>query len=455
MRARPEKNRSWYRIENHDTSGDTTTVYIYDEIGGGWFGGVDATEFVQEFAAISTPNIDVHINSPGGQVWDGIAIYNAIKSHPSNVTTIVDALAASAASFIFQAGNTRKITRNATLMIHDGQGMAYGNAEDMRQMADLLDKVSNNIADIYAQASGGTVADWRAMMQAETWYSSQEAVDAKLADEVLNVEDKQAEEATNRWDLSIFAHAGRAAAPSPDEVRKRLATVLNRVKEASVGTTPTNTEQQPAGTGTASEGGTEGTDPTQGTQQQTGAEAAPVEGTPAAPAVTDQATGSGQTSPEPMNLAGSVPLIVNGQSYTVPAPVAQHLSTLENFRDETVRTGRKNFVASLASGPKPKIAASQMNDLEELVLSLSPEQFEKFKASWDAAPALSLLGNFGGGVTNENGTGTPRQKLEEELEIARETVNQHRYANMPQDQIEKTASYQRMLELENQLKQLS
>lgn len=175
-RANPS-NAEWYRIENKTAT--HASVMIYEEIG---YYGVSANDFVREIGALQVDTMDVLINSPGGDVWDGLAIYNALKSHPATVTTKVDGIAASAASFIFQAGDVREIARNGQVMIHDAAGMCIGNASDMQKMMDLLDKASNNIADIYAQSSGIPADKWRAAMLAETWYSGSEAVASGLAD---------------------------------------------------------------------------------------------------------------------------------------------------------------------------------------------------------------------------------------------------------------------------------
>lgn len=196
----------WYRIE--DKGNSAAEVFIYDEIG---YFGVTAKDFVNDLGKVNAKNLTVRVNSPGGDVFDGLAIYNAIKQHPANTTVIIDALAASAASFIAQAGDRVIMTRNSQMMIHDAMGLCVGNAADMTQMVDLLDKNSNNIADIYAQRAGGTVEEWRSRMQAETWYSANEAVAAGLADEVLG----DSQESTDSWDLSIFNYAGRDVAPEP------------------------------------------------------------------------------------------------------------------------------------------------------------------------------------------------------------------------------------------------
>lgn len=197
----------WYRITN--LAGAKAEVYIYDEIG---YFGVTADDFVRDLRAIDAQSIDLHLNTPGGDVFDGIAILNALRAHPAEVTTIVDGIAASAGSFIAQAGDHRVMMRNSQLMIHDAHGLSIGNAKDMQEMAGLLDKQSDNIASIYADRAGGTTDEWRARMHAETWYSASEAVAAGLADEV----DGDAPPSQNNWDLSIFNYAGREAAPAPE-----------------------------------------------------------------------------------------------------------------------------------------------------------------------------------------------------------------------------------------------
>lgn len=182
----------WYYIRNQEDvseeesdagdNGATAEIFIYDEIGGSF--GVAADEFVQDLQKINADNIIVRINSPGGSVFDAIAIYNALIQHPADITTRVDALAASAASIIAMAGDTVEMMVGAQLMIHDAMGAEMGNAAEMREMAKFLDAQSDNISTIYAHKGGGEPQDWRAMMLAETWMFAQEAVDAGLADSV-------------------------------------------------------------------------------------------------------------------------------------------------------------------------------------------------------------------------------------------------------------------------------
>lgn len=175
------ESRSWYRISN--AAATVADVHLYDIVGEY---GVSARQFVADLSAITAKTINMHINSPGGDVFDGIAIHAALVNHPATVNVAVDGLAASAASFIAMAGDSIGIEKPATMMIHDASALAWGNAADMREAADFLDRVSDSIAGIYADRAGGDAATWRAAMLATTWYSSAEAVAAGLADSVLN-----------------------------------------------------------------------------------------------------------------------------------------------------------------------------------------------------------------------------------------------------------------------------
>lgn len=169
----------WYEIRN--ATEDEAEVYIYDEIG---YWGVTANEFAQELRSITAPTIQLHLNSPGGDVFAGIAIYNALKAHKATVNVHIDALAASIASVIAQAGDNISIAKNAQMMIHDAHGFTVGTADDHREMADLLDASSDIIAEVYADRAGGSTKDWRSTMKATTWYRGAEAVEAGLADAV-------------------------------------------------------------------------------------------------------------------------------------------------------------------------------------------------------------------------------------------------------------------------------
>lgn len=187
-----------------------TEILIYGEIGGD----VVASSVVSELRALDADEITVRVNSPGGDVYEGLAIMNALRSHPATVTAVVEGLAASAASFIAVGGADRVVMRpTAELMIHEAMSFIGGNAAEMSRVVDDLDRISANLSTVYAERSGGDPAEWRERMRAETWFSAEEAVAAGLADAV---EDGRAAVAavTGRV-TNHFKYRGRSVAPSP------------------------------------------------------------------------------------------------------------------------------------------------------------------------------------------------------------------------------------------------
>ena len=447
---RPESSRSWYRIENafideENKSDEVTKVYIYDEIGDSWWGGTGATDFVQQIAAIKTPKIELHLNSPGGDIFEGVAIYNALKSHSAEVTVIVDALAASAASFIAQAGDKIIMTRAATMMIHDGSGLVWGTAADMRSTADLLDKLSNTVADIYAARAGQSVEFWRNLMIEEVWYNAAEAVEAGLADEI-GEDTKQEDEATaqNKWDLSIFNYAGRNAAPNPFQIRQRI---TNRLKETVV--PKNNGEGQPEET-TPPSGTPETTNPA---SPDTNPEA-PTTSNPEQTEPEKESDPAPETDPAPEaqpaeNRSAAQPtFVLQGRNTTDFKAVQARLNMLEEFRNETLTNSKREFVKRLATDNK--IMASQIEKLTNYALSLDDKQYEAWKDTWDGAPGLPMLsGSHAEGITNSTGTQSQAAaEVADEITVKKEIVAQHKAGGMSNEAIMQTPSYQRLMELD-------
>ena len=172
--------QSWYTIR---AQGEGAELLIYDEIGAY---GVSAKSFLADLGALdSNAPLELRLNSPGGSVFDAVAIYNALQRHEGAITVTIDGIAASAASYIAMAGDTVVMPENAFLMIHDPSGMVMGNAGDMRSMAEALDKIAGSLVRGYAAKSGKPDEGIAALMAAETWLDAADALELGLADKVI------------------------------------------------------------------------------------------------------------------------------------------------------------------------------------------------------------------------------------------------------------------------------
>ncbi len=182
----------WYEIKA--LSEEKAEIWIYEQIGEDlWDGsGVTAKGFQKDLAAVKASQIDLHINSPGGVVFDGITIYNLLKQHPATITTYIDGLAASIASVIALAGDTVVMAANAIYMIHNPFGMAYGNAKELRAYADVLEKVGGSMLSAYKAKTGMDEAELLALLDAETWMTAAEAKEHGFVDEIAEEMDMAA-----------------------------------------------------------------------------------------------------------------------------------------------------------------------------------------------------------------------------------------------------------------------
>lgn len=201
--------RNWYDIKN--VTDEVADVFIYDQIGEDWWTGegVTSKSFIADLNGIKARSINLHVNSPGGSVFDGLAIANALQRHPAHVTTYVDGLAASIASVIALAGDRIVMAENAMFMIHNPSGGVQGTSEDMRKMADVLDKIRDTLVNTYEARTGAAREDIIAALDAETWFSADEALAAGYIDEVSS-----SLKAAASFDLSKFPfrHAPQASA---------------------------------------------------------------------------------------------------------------------------------------------------------------------------------------------------------------------------------------------------
>lgn len=176
--------KQWYTI-TAKAEERTAEITIFDSIGATWDGeGVTAKQFIADLKAIKAEKITLLVNSPGGSVFDGLAIYNALVASGAEITGKVMGVAASAASFILMACKRIVMPENSFLMIHNASSIAWGDASAMRETADWLDKIGDSIVNIYATRTGKSVEAIKSWLDAETWFSAAEAKEHGFADEV-------------------------------------------------------------------------------------------------------------------------------------------------------------------------------------------------------------------------------------------------------------------------------
>jgi ATP-dependent Clp protease protease subunit len=220
------KKSDWLYYAPANAAGDPATVQIFDQIGEDWYGGsgLSAKQFSDVLNEIGNGPLLVEINSPGGNVWDGLSIYNQLRGRKAPVTTRVVGIAASIASIIALAGDRVEMADAALMMIHDPSGMASGTSEDMRKMAEALDQHAEVLVGVYAKKTGRSAESIRAAMKAETWFTTAEALAFGLVDKPI----KQLAMAA-KW------HPRAVTKTAPETVKNNLRRGLEQYEEGLAG----------------------------------------------------------------------------------------------------------------------------------------------------------------------------------------------------------------------------
>lgn len=187
-----------YNIKAEDRE---AAVYLYGGIGG-WFG-VDAQSFVREINELDVDVLNLHVNCPGGDIFDARAMMAALRRHSAKVVAHIDGLAASAATFLVMAADEVRMAQGGRFMIHRGWTLQIGNMNDMRETADLLEGLDQDIASDYAKKTRKKKNELLDLMDAETWLTADESFEMGFVDEVFD----PAEAVENRYDLSAYNKA--------------------------------------------------------------------------------------------------------------------------------------------------------------------------------------------------------------------------------------------------------
>lgn len=216
---------------------NTAKLTIYGDIGQSlWSESVTARDVENALKDVQAKELHVHINSYGGDAFDGIAIYNQLRDHGAKVTVHVDGIAASAASIIAMAGDEIVMGVGAMLMIHQAWTMGYGNKTDLQKVVNSLEGLDKSITDVYMSRFKGEQAEIQTMMKNETWFTADEAVDIGLADKAEKAKKQEDEQGDNpeAFKNSVLARfrkepAPAAASANPD----KLAALLEGLKKAT------------------------------------------------------------------------------------------------------------------------------------------------------------------------------------------------------------------------------
>ena len=192
---KPLDKPDWFEIKAEKD--DVVEIFIYDVIGWPF---IDAQEFVTALSGINGKDILIRINSPGGDIFDALAMFNAIGEYKGKLTIRIESLAASSASIIAIAGKEVQAYKNTMMMIHEPWAIAIGNQYDFREMMEILGKISGNIIDTYADNSNIGKRDIKSMMKDETWFTAKEMKEKGLIDTILDGDGVKA-----KFDLSMFS----------------------------------------------------------------------------------------------------------------------------------------------------------------------------------------------------------------------------------------------------------
>lgn len=209
-----------------DAAKDEATVYLYDAIGAWW--GIDPKTWVPEFAAIKAKTIHLRINSPGGSVFDAETIRTAIAQHSSTVIAHVDGMAASAATSVAVAADEVEMSSGAMFMIHNAWGWAMGGAKEMRDYADLLEKINGNIRAEYGRKTGKGEDELKDLMDAETWFTAAEALEHGFVDRIFSAADSDEDDDANNAAATV-APGVNVASGEADKARRERALLLAEI----------------------------------------------------------------------------------------------------------------------------------------------------------------------------------------------------------------------------------
>lgn len=200
----PKINKKFEAVTN--TAASTTEIIVYGDIGDSWWGdSISASDIDHALKDVKTDNITVRINSPGGNAFDGITIYNRLKDHPAKVKVIVDGWACSAASIIAMSADELVMNTGSMLMIHQASIGIFGNKDELEKEAELLGKLDSNLVDIYMTKALVDRKEIEQMVKNETWFTAEEAIAIGFASSVEDTNEDTTNQDAEAFKNSVLA----------------------------------------------------------------------------------------------------------------------------------------------------------------------------------------------------------------------------------------------------------
>ena len=222
------RGKGLFRVDN--VSQDEATVWLYDMIvSDSFFEGISAIDFAKQMTAIDAKTIHLRIDSPGGEIFAAQAMAQIIREHAAHSIAHIDGHAASAASWVALAADEVVISPGGMIMIHNSQTISYGDARDLKDTAALLEKVDGILVATYVEATGQDaqqITDW---MDAETWFSAEEALLYKFADRIARNDDVALENAI-QWNLTAWSKAPSKSPANQDGNRNDPVSTLDHLR---------------------------------------------------------------------------------------------------------------------------------------------------------------------------------------------------------------------------------
>ncbi len=188
-------------------------IYVFGVIDPWW--GASAEAVIAALAGFRGKDVHVHVNSPGGDVFEGRAIAAALVAHDAQIICHIDGLVASAATYIPRAANQVLMTEGGRYMIHESWTIGYGNKGELRKTADLLEGIDADIASDYVKQTGATLEQVNAWMEAETWFSADQALEHKFIDAITPNSKRESARDQANWNLSAYRNAPKSTESAP------------------------------------------------------------------------------------------------------------------------------------------------------------------------------------------------------------------------------------------------